>query len=128
MSTINKVMLLGRLGKDPETRELGDSGNSVTYFSMATSRKNKDKETVTWHNITAFGKQGEILSKYLKKGSQVFIEGRVDNYSYEKDGETKYKNQVIVESFSFVGDSKKSSGNNQEAFPNFGEESDEIPF
>lgn len=128
MSTINKVMLLGRLGKDPETRELGDSGNSVTYFSLATSRKNKDKETVTWHNITAFGKQGEILSKYLKKGSQVFIEGRIDNYSYEKDGETKFKNQVIVESFSFVGDGqKKSSSDNQEAFPNFGE-SDEIPF
>jgi single-strand DNA-binding protein len=128
MSTINKVMLLGRLGKDPETRELGDSGNSVTYFSLATSRKAKEKETVTWHNITAFGKQGEILSKYLKKGSQIFIEGRIDNYSYEKDGETKYKNQVIVESFSFVGDSKKSSSNNQEDFPDFGEESDEIPF
>lgn len=95
MSNVNKVILIGRLGADPELRSTGD-GTSVASFRMATSESWKDKngnkqEKTEWHSIVAWRKLGEIAGEYLKKGSLVYIEGRIRSREYEgKDG-TKRK-------------------------------------
>jgi single-strand DNA-binding protein len=102
VSGVNKVILLGRLGKDPETRNVGDS--SVTSFSLATSEKWTDKrsgeikEKVQWHEISAWGRVGEIAAEYLSKGREVYIEGTLDYQSWDKkDGGGKgYKTVVKV--------------------------------
>jgi len=100
----NKVILLGRLGKDPEMKTT-KSGKSVCTFSLATSFKAGGEERTTWHNIVAWERNAEVLTQYLSKGRQVLIEGRIDNRSYEDgDGNKKYISEVIVERFDFVGD------------------------
>ena len=89
--TLNKVMLIGNLGRDPESRTLGDNGK-VTQLSIATSEKWRDKTTgearekTEWHRMTAFGKLAEIIGQYLKKGSKAYFEGKLRTNEYEKDG------------------------------------------
>jgi len=95
---MNKVILIGNLGKDPETKTF-DSGNTVVNFPIATTKRwKKDGEAKTrteWHNIVAWGKLGEIMAKYLKKGSKVMIEGEIQSRSYEdKEGVTKYVTEI----------------------------------
>jgi len=91
MAGINKVILIGNLGRDPETRYM-QNGNAVTNFSIATSETWRDKssnekqERTEWHNIVCFAKLGEIAGEYLKKGSKVFIEGSLRTSSWEADG------------------------------------------
>ena len=100
MAGFNKAILLGNLGKDPEIRRL-DDGRAVANFSIATSEsyKNKAGERVTnteWHNIVLWSPLAEIAENYLKKGSQVYIEGKISNRSYEdKDGVKKYISEVV---------------------------------
>jgi len=92
--SVNKAILLGRLGKDPELRYT-PSGKAVASFSLATSERwtgqdGQKNESTTWHNIVAWGKQAELIKEYLRKGREVYIEGRIDNRSYEKkDGSGK---------------------------------------
>jgi len=107
--SVNKVILLGHLGKDPELKYT-PSGRAVAQFSLATNERwtgqdGQKNEKTTWHNIVAWGKQAEVMKEYLRKGSQVFIEGRIDNRSYEKkDGTGKaYISEVIVQNFQFIG-------------------------
>ncbi len=107
--SVNKAILLGRLGKDPELRYT-PSGKAVCNFTIATSERwsgqdGQRQESTTWHNIVAWGKQAEVIKEYLSKGREVFIEGRIDNRSYDKkDGSGKgYISEVIVQNFSFVG-------------------------
>ena len=113
--SVNKVILLGNLGKDPDLRYT-PSGKAVATFSLATSERwtsqdGQKQENTTWHNIVAWGKQAETMKEYLTKGRQVYIEGRIANRSYEdKEGNKKYVSEVVVQSFSFVGN-KGSSGN-----------------
>ncbi|MCH9023803.1 MAG: single-stranded DNA-binding protein [candidate division Zixibacteria bacterium] len=113
--SVNKVILLGNLGKDPDLRYT-PSGKAVATFSLATSERwtsqdGQKQENTTWHNIVAWGKQAETMKEYLSKGRQVYIEGRIANRSYEdKEGNKKYISEVVVQSFSFVGN-KASSGN-----------------
>ena len=113
--SVNKVILLGNLGKDPDLRYT-PSGKAVATFSLATSERwtsqdGQKQENTTWHNIVAWGKQAETMKEYLSKGRQVYIEGRIANRSYDdKDGNKKYISEVVVQSFSFVGN-KGSSGN-----------------
>ncbi len=108
MSGLNKVLLIGRLGRDPEIRYTNNNA-AVTSFSLATSEEWKDKqsgekqEKTEWHRVVAFGKQAEILEKYLGKGSQVYIEGRLQTRSYEKDGQTHYATEIVVRDFQFLG-------------------------
>ncbi|HPF51759.1 MAG TPA: single-stranded DNA-binding protein [Draconibacterium sp.] len=97
----NSVRLLGHLGEDPKVRKL-DSGKTVANFNIATNEiyrdqnGNKQSET-TWHRVVAWGKQAEIAEKYLKKGSEVSIEGKLTNRSYEdKDGEKHYITEVVI--------------------------------
>jgi len=109
----NKAMLIGNLGKDPELRYT-PSGASVCTFSVATTEKFKDKngekrEETTWHNIVVWNQLAEICSQYLTKGSKVYLEGKIKNRSYEKDGTTRYISEIVVDQMEMLG-SKPDSG------------------
>ena len=111
---LNKWVGIGRLTKDPEIKYLS-SGGAVVNFSMATSEKWKDKngekqESTEYHNIVSFGKQAEIISEYLSKGSLVYIEGRLKTETYEKDGIKRYSTKIIVSDIKFLDTKKKASG------------------
>jgi single-strand DNA-binding protein len=94
--SINSVTILGNVGNLPEIRSTG-GGTTVASFSIATSYKAKDREEVTtWHNITAFGRTAEIVRDYVRKGSKLYVEGRLDNQQWEKDGQQHYKTVIIV--------------------------------
>jgi len=106
---VNKVILVGNLGRDPEVRSL-PSGQPVASFSVATSRRFKDRdgqrqEQTEWHNVVCFGRQAEIAGQYLTKGKQVFIEGRIQTRSWDdkNSGEKKYKTEIIVDNFQMLG-------------------------
>lgn len=113
MSGVNKVILVGRLGKDPEVRHL-ESGATVANFSMATSETYKDKTTgerkeiTEWHNIVLWRGLADIASKYLHKGDLVYIEGKLRTRSWEKDNVTRYTTEVIGDNMTMLG--SKSSG------------------
>ena len=118
MSGVNKVILLGNLGKDPEVRRL-DDGRGVANFSLATSEtyKNKSGEKVTnteWHNIVLWSPLADIAENYLKKGSQVYIEGKISNRSYEdKDGVKKYISEVVGREITLLGRPPEQQDNTQ---------------
>ncbi len=137
MSGVNKAILLGNLGKDPEIRRL-DDGRAVANFSIATSEsyKNKAGEKVTnteWHNIVLWSPLAEIAENYLKKGSQVYIEGKISNRSYEdKEGVKKYISEVVGRDITLLGrapetqqqnDSSSTENDNPEAV-----QEDDLPF
>jgi single-strand DNA-binding protein len=118
MAGLNKVMLIGRLGRDPEIR-YSQQGIAVVNFSIATSEQWTDKNTgdrqekTEWHRIVVFGKQAEVCEKYLSKGSQIYIEGRLQTRNYEKDGQTHYITEIVAANFQFLGgrqDNQGSSG------------------
>jgi single-strand DNA-binding protein len=108
MASVNKVILVGNLGRDPEI-SYTPSGMAITKFSVATSDERKDKTTgerkerTEWHRITAFGKLAEICGQYLTKGKQVYIEGRIQTSSYEKDGVTRYSVDIIASDMKMLG-------------------------
>lgn len=105
---VNKVILLGNLGQDPETKQVNDSV-SLTTFSLATSEKYNGKTETTWHKVKVFGKTGEVIAQYHSKGDQIYIEGKIKNGKYEnKEGQTIHYSEVIGYSFSFVGGNKTS--------------------
>jgi len=102
---LNKAMIYGNLTRDPEVKSL-PSGMQVCSFSVATNRTYNDRdgkrqESVDYHNIVAFGKQAEVISKYLTKGSGVYVEGRLQTQSWEKDGVKHYRTEIIVDKFEF---------------------------
>lgn len=105
---INKVILVGNLGADPEVR-YSANGNAVTKIRVATSDQWKDKqsgemqERTEWHRITAFGRLAEIMGEYLKKGSQVYIEGKLQTSTYEKEGQTHYSTDIIANEMQMLG-------------------------
>jgi single-strand DNA-binding protein len=106
MPSLNKVQLIGHLGRDPETRTT-TNGNKVCQFSLAVTRRwktaNENKEATDWFNVTAWGRLGEIGQQYLKKGSLVYIEGRLQTDKYEdKGGETKYFTKVVASTLQFL--------------------------
>ena len=102
---INKVFLFGNLTRDPELRAL-PSGMNVTSFSVATNRVYKDRdgkkqEQTDFHNVVVFGRQADTINQYLKKGSSVFVEGRMQTRSWEKDGKKNYRTEVIADRVQF---------------------------
>ena len=115
MASVNKVLLIGHLGKDPEVKYL-TSGDAVCNFSIATdeSYKNKDGEKVErteWHRIVAFKRTAEVAGEYLKKGSPVYIEGKLQTRKYEKDGVDHYTTEIVVDRLQLLGkrdDSERS--------------------
>ena len=107
--SVNKVILVGNLGRDPEVRAT-PSGQSVCTFSVATTdrftdRTGQQRELTEWHNIVAWGKQADICGQYLKKGRQVYVEGRLTTRQYEaKDGTGKrYRTEVVAQRVQFLG-------------------------
>ncbi|HEY0663593.1 MAG TPA: single-stranded DNA-binding protein [Thiobacillaceae bacterium] len=108
MASVNKVILIGNLGADPETRYL-PSGDAVTNIRIATSEKWKDKsgeqqEHTEWHRIAFFGKLAEIAGEYLKKGSPVYVEGRIRTRKWQdKDGQDKYSTEIVADRMQLLG-------------------------
>ncbi len=106
--SVNKVILIGRLGKDPELSYL-PSGQSVAKFTMATNRSYKDKsgewkEETDWHNIVAWGKTGETCAQYLKKGGQAYVEGRIQSRNWEdREGKKRTTTEIIAENVVLLG-------------------------
>lgn len=99
MASVNKAILLGRLGKDPENLIPADGGTQICHLAVATSRKFKDrsgerKEETDWHNVVIFGRQAEVAQQYLKKGSEVYIEGRLRTHKYVGKKAATYKTQT----------------------------------
>ena len=116
---VNKVILVGTLGSDPEVKVL-DGGKAVTNFSIATSESWKDnngeqQEKTEWHRIVSFGRQAEVLGEYLKKGSQIYIEGKLQTDSWVDENEVKRSvTKVMVSQFSFLGGNNSGNSNGGE--------------
>ena len=118
---VNKVILVGNLGRDPERRST-PSGQQVATFSVATSRRWRDRdgnrqEQTEWHNVVVWGRQAEVAGEYLKKGRQVFIEGRLQTRSWDdkQTGQKRSKLGVVCENFRFVGPAPAREGGAPEA-------------
>ncbi|MGE9658379.1 single-stranded DNA-binding protein [Snodgrassella alvi] len=122
--SVNKVILVGRLGRDPETRYM-PNGDAITNFSLATDEqwrdRNGERQTRTeWHNVSLYGKLGEIANQYLRKGSQVFIEGKIQSRKYTgNDGIERTAYNIIGNEMRMLGDRNdgSDSGNNNAAPP-----------
>lgn len=113
---INKVILVGNVGQDPETRYM-PNGNAVTNLSLATSETWKDKNTgeqqerTEWHRVTFYQRLAEIVAEYVKKGSKLYVEGRLQTRSWEQDGVKKYATDIIANEMQML-DSRGSAGDN----------------
>jgi len=140
MPGVNKVILVGNLGKDPEVRYL-DSGVAVANFSLATTEnyKNKEGERVSqteWHNIVLWRGLAEVAEKWLKKGSSVYIEGKIKTRKWEdKEGNTRYTTEILADNMTMLGgkpqvDTDKESINAQSSDGNTSENdsTDDLPF
>ncbi len=139
---VNKAIIVGNLGRDPEVRYT-PGGTAVANFTVATSERWKDKasgemkEQTEWHRIVAWGRLGEICGEYLSRGKQVYIEGRIQTRSWEKDGVTRYTTEIVAQEMKMLGsrdsgESTRSTGPDpvaEYAGPPLAEEKDsDIPF
>ena len=104
---LNRCEFIGRLGKDPDLR-FAPSGGAVCNFSIAVGYKSKEKETTEWVRVTAFGKLAEICGEYLKKGSQVYLAGRMTTRKWQKDGVDQYTTEVVAETMQMLGSKAES--------------------
>ena len=137
MASVNKVILIGNLGKDPELRYT-PGGQAVASFPLATSEKWRDKEGVMqdnteWHNIVVWGRQAETAKEYLAKGRQVYIEGRIQTRSWDdKDGNKRYTTEVVAQRVQFLGSRGQGGGGGDmppdSPQPDLTEEDDDLPF
>lgn len=137
---VNRAILLGHVGKDPETRTFSNGGR-VANFSLATSEGWKDKTTgewvdnTTWHNISVTNEHlVKLVEKAVHKGSKLYVEGKIETRSYEKEGETKYVTDIVLKPFNGVivlldkKEEEEKPTSPQEAVPTEDDLSDEIPF
>ncbi len=143
--TVNRVILVGRLGKDPEVRST-PNGTSVTKFTLATDEKFTDRtgekqERTEWHNIVAWGKLGEICGQYLKKGKLVYIEGRIrtDSWDDKESGQKRYRTEIVADQMKMLdrrGDENGGSYGGGSSYakkgstpqPDVVQDEDEVPF
>lgn len=132
---LNKVQLIGNLGQDPEIKNL-DGGNKIANFSVATSESytSKSGEKVTnteWHRCVVYGKGAEIIEKYVKKGSRLYLEGSIKTRSWDdKDGVKKYATEITVRDFKFLSSADNSAAPQQEPnnAPASNDDHDDLPF
>ncbi len=115
---VNKVILVGNLGRDPEVRST-PSGQQVAEFTLATNRKWRDRdgnrqEQTEWHSIVCWGRQAEVAGQYLTKGKQIYVEGRIQTRSWEdkQSGEKRYKTEIVCDNFQMLGRRGDSQGMN----------------
>lgn len=136
MSGVNKVILLGNLGKDPEVRYL-DNGVAVANFSLATSEnyKNKQGERVSqteWHNVVFWRGLAEVAEKYLKKGDSIYLEGKIRTRKWEdKEGNTRYSTEVLADNMTMLGKKNSQVSDSQELTSNeksVSNDEDDLPF
>lgn len=138
MSSVNKAIILGNVGKDPEVRFLPD-GKATANLSVATSSSWKDKsgekqESTEWHRISAFGKLAEIIGEYVKKGSQIYIEGRITTRKWkDKEGVERYSTEIIADQMQMLGgrgEKSEAPAKQAKAAPagKFDDMNDDIPF
>ena len=137
MSGVNKVILVGNLGRDPEVRYT-KAGQAVASFSLATSEKWTDKdgekqEKTEWHRIVAWGELGEICGEYLSKGKQVYIEGRLQTREWEgNDGNKKHTTEIVANNMTMLGQRGQAEGSEQQSSGSQSSSSDfaddDIPF
>src|SRR3982751_1350786 len=126
MASVNKVILIGNLGRDPETRFM-PSGDAICNISIATTENWKDKngekqEKTEWHRVAFFGKLAEIAGEYLKKGSQVYVEGRLQTRKWQdKDGQDKYMTEIVASQMQMLGSRQGMGGGDRGAPPDAGE-------
>lgn len=139
MASVNKAILIGNLGKDPEIRYT-PSGQAVASFPLATTRRWRDKEgqqqeQTEWHNIVVWGRQAENAKEYLKKGRPVYIEGRIQTRNYEdKDGVKRYITEIVALTMQFLGGRPEGATGERtapppsEEPPDVSAEDDDLPF
>jgi len=135
MAGINKVILIGRLGSDPELRYTSD-GTAVTNFRIATSDEWTDRvtgekrERTEWHRIVAWRKTAELCGEYLTKGRQVYIDGKLQTKSWEKDGVTRYSTEIIATHVQFLGSRDKFNVKEEQPKNDIpiSEQDEDIPF
>jgi single-strand DNA-binding protein len=153
MASVNKVIIVGNLGRDPEIRYM-PSGDAIANIAVATSYKSKDKntgeqkESTEWHRISFFGRLAEVVGQYLKKGSSVYVEGRLQTRKYtDKDGVEKYATDIIAENMQMLNGARQDGDSQGSApapaqrpaaapaprpaarpAPNFSDMDDDIPF
>ena len=140
--SVNKVILLGRLGADPEVKFM-PSGTAVLNLSLATSRKFKNQESgnyeekTEWHRVVFFNKSAETIGQYVKKGQQLYVEGRLQTRKWQdKDGVEKYSTDIISDNFTFIGsksdttstESQSSKSNDSFDQSPSSQQDDDIPF
>jgi single-strand DNA-binding protein len=119
MASVNKAIIIGNLGKDPEMRYM-PSGDAICNFSLATTDSWKDKngekqEKTEWHRISMFGKLAEIAGEYLKKGSQVYVEGRIQTRKWtNKEGQDQYTTEIVADKMQMLGGRSGGGGNSFE--------------
>ena len=133
---VNKVILVGSVGKDPESKVM-PNGNAVVNFSLATSESWKDKsgqqqESVEWHRCVCFGKLAEIIAQYVKKGSKLYLEGSLKTRSWEKDGVKQYATEIVISEMQMLDgkpaeSSQPSQGRAAQSAP-FADFDDDLPF
>ncbi len=129
--SLNKVLLIGHLGADPESR-FTMTGSAVTNFNLATNESWRStevdtKEKTEWHRVVLFGKMAETAAEYMKKGQLVFIEGRLQTRSWEdKDKVKRYTTEILCDNFTMLG--RKSDGGSEESSPKDTEQDDDLPF
>ena len=108
MASVNKVILVGNLGKDPEVR-YAPSGDAIANVTLATTENGKDKngekqEKTEWHRVSFFGKTAEVVGQYLKKGSQVYVEGRIQTRKWtDKEGQERYTTEIVADKMQMLG-------------------------
>lgn len=122
---MNKAIVVGNLGQTPELKST-NSGTNVCNLSVATSYKKGDEEQVEWHRVVVFGKQAESCAKFLEKGRSVYIEGRLQTRSYEKDGEKRYSTEIVADTVQFLGGKGERSADTGSA--DEGDSENDIPF
>ena len=129
--SVNKAILIGRLGQDPKTKLL-DSGKNVCTFSLATDSEWKDKggekqKYTEWHRIVAWSPKAEVCAKYLTKGREVYIEGELRTRSYDKNGSKHYTTEIVVQNMTFIGNRQEDGGGHRsDGTPPIDE--DNVPF
>jgi single-strand DNA-binding protein len=131
VSTVNRVHLLGRLGKDPEFKKDEGKDYALCKFSLATNERQAGKDVTTWHYVTVFGKTAENVAKYLSKGSRAYVEGRITKRSYkDKQGVEREAVEVVASQVTFVDSKKESTPSAVEAElePGEGGEILDVPF
>ncbi len=142
MSGVNKVILVGHLGKDPEVRHL-ENGVNVASFSLATTEtitnKNGERQDLTeWHNIVVWRGLADVAEKYLKKGKQIYVEGKIRTRSWDdKEGVKRYTTEIVADSFTMLGKKEDGTSSNKSAASsipsaseiiNSSEGDDDLPF